>query len=325
MTNTPLLRVNDLSTYYYTRKGVVRAVDHVSFEVSTNESLAIVGESGCGKSTVAHTVIRLLPPNAKIVSGSIVFDGKIDLTKVDDDILRKIRFKEISIVFQGSMNMLNPVMRIEDQIAEVILIHEVTTKEEAVRKARDLLETVGIPSSKGKDYPHQLSGGQKQRVCIAMAIALEPKLIIADEPFTALDVMVQAQLIELLKNIRRKIKNSLIFITHDIHVVGELCDKIAIMYAGKIVEYGELKDVVNSPKHPYTVGLLEAVPSIDGPATSLSSIPGLPPNLINPPSGCRFHPRCSKRLELCDKEVPPLVKVNKDHFVACHLVARDRE
>jgi len=299
---------------------MVKAVDGISFKVAPKEALALVGESGCGKSTVAHTVLRLLPSNAKIMNGQVIFDGKIDLTKADDETLRKIRFKEISIVFQGSMNMLNPVMRIEDQIAEVILIHENITKEVAVQKARKLLETVGIPSYKGRDYPHQLSGGQKQRVCIAMAIALEPKLIIADEPFTALDVMVQAQLIELLKQIQKKIGSSLIFITHDIHVVGELCDKIAIMYAGKIVEYGRLKDIAKFPRHPYTVGLLEAIPSIDGPKGTLSSIPGFPPDLINPPSGCRFHPRCPQRFKLCDKKEPSLVKINKDHYVACHLV-----
>jgi len=322
MLSNSMLKIENLRTYYHTRKGeVVRAVDGVSFKIGRNRAFALVGESGCGKSTVAHTILRLLPSNARI-EGHVIFNGE-DLTKVSEDILRRIRFKEISIIFQGSMNMLDPVMKIEEQIAEVITLHEKnTTKEEAIQEARKLLEIVGIPPNKGKDYPHQLSGGQRQRVAIAMAMALKSSLIIADEPFTALDVMVQAQLIELLNDLRKRARSSLMFITHDIHVVGELCEEIGVMYAGKIVEYGNLKKIVESPAHPYTIGLLNAIPTIDGPITELRSIPGFPPSLVNPPPGCRFHPRCPYKLKFCDKEEPQLFKVGRDQYAACHLLTR---
>jgi len=324
MSSNALLRVENLRTYYYTKmRQVVVAVDGVNFEIGNNDALALIGESGCGKSTVARTIIRLLPSNARIVEGHVIFDGKIDLTRANEDVLRKLRFRKISIIFQGSMNMLDPVMKIEDQIAEVIKVHNRnTTKEEAIQQARRLLESVGIPPYKGKEYPHQLSGGQKQRVAIAMAIALKPSLIIADEAFTGLDVMVQAQLIELLNDLRKKMKVSLLFITHDIHVIGELCEKIAVMYAGKIVEYGDLKKISESPMHPYTMGLLNAVPTLDGSITGIRSIPGFPPNLSDPPPGCRFHPRCPYRFELCDKEEPQLVEVERGRYVACHLLTR---
>jgi len=318
MLNTPLLEVKDLHTYYYRKKGdTIRAVDGVNFEIGYGESLALVGESGCGKSTVAHTIMRLLPSNARIIKGHAIFEGSIDLTEVDEDQLRDIRFKKISIIFQASMNMLDPLMKVEDQIAELIKLHRKSvSKDEALQEARKLLEIVSIPPQKGKDYPHQLSGGQRQRVSIAMAIALKPKLIIADEPFTALDVMIQAQLIELLKSICKKIGSSLMLITHDIQVTGELCDKMAVMYAGKIVEYGSIKRIIESPAHPYTIGLLNSTTDI----TSLiepKSIPGLPPDLSNPPSGCRFHPRCPNRTKLCEKEEPKLFKKGNDHYVMC--------
>jgi len=311
--------------YYFTKKGEkVRAVDEVSLKINRNESLALIGESGCGKSTLACSILRLLPLNAKVIKGQIIFQGKIDLIKAKENILRQIRFKKISMIFQGAMNMLNPVMKIEDQIAEVITLHENVAKKEAIQEAKKLLEMVGIPSHRGKDYPHQLSGGQKQRVCIAMAVALKPDLIIADEPFTALDVMIQAQLIELLNKIRKLTGSSLIFITHDIHVVRELCEKIAVMYAGKIVEYGDLNSVVKSPLHPYTEALLRAIPTIDGPIIKPRSIHGSPPSLANPPPGCRFHPRCPYRFDHCYKRMPQLIRVEKEHYAACHLLAGGR-
>jgi peptide/nickel transport system ATP-binding protein len=314
------LKIEDLRIHYFTSSGdIIKAVDGVDLEIQQNESLAIVGESGCGKSTLAHGIFGMLPSNAKIVKGRIFFKG-IDLTKSRKSLLREIWFKEISIIFQESMNMLNPVMNVEKQIADVIMLHNrKISKNEALHEARKLLELTGIPKDKGKDYPHQLSGGQKQRVCIAMAIALKPTLIIADEPFTALDIVVQNQLIELLNKLRQEIKSSLIFITHDINVVGELCEKIAVMYAGQIVEYGKLDKVLNLPAHPYTKMLFDAVPTINGDTTELKYIPGEPPNMINPPPGCRFHPRCPYTNLECKKKEPQLVKIEKEHYSACHL------
>lgn len=314
------MKIEDLRIHYFTSSGdIIKAVDGVDLEIQQNESLAIVGESGCGKSTLAHGIFGMLPSNAKIVKGRIFFKG-IDLTKSRKSLLREIWFKEISIIFQESMNMLNPVMNVEKQIADVIMLHNrKISKNEALHEARKLLELTGIPKDKGKDYPHQLSGGQKQRVCIAMAIALKPTLIIADEPFTALDIIVQNQLIELLNKLRQEIKSSLIFITHDINVVGELCEKIAVMYAGQIVEYGKLDKVLNLPAHPYTKMLFDAVPTINGDTTELKYIPGEPPNMINPPPGCRFHPRCPYTNLECKKKEPQLVKIEEEHYSACHL------
>lgn len=320
----PLLKVDELHTHYRLRGGqVVKAVGGISFEIGANEALAIVGESGCGKSTVAHTIMGLLPPNAWLVNGKVLLEGRLNLAGASEDVLRKVRFKKISMIFQGSMNMLNPLVRTENQIAEVIQLHETdVSKEEAVGRARRLLDMVGLPIHKGRDYPHQLSGGQKQRIAIAMAIALEPKLIIADEPFTALDVMVEAQLIELLNEIRERIKGSLMLITHDIHVISELCSKILVMYAGKMMEYGDMEEVTKSPAHPYTVGLLGATPSIDGSASDFKSIPGFPPSLMNPPPGCRFHSRCQHRSSVCEREEPALVETSKGHYVGCHQLAK---
>jgi len=319
-----LLKVDELHTHYRIRGGqVVKAVGGISFEIGANEALAIVGESGCGKSTVAHTIMGLLPPNAWRVKGKVVFEGRLDLAKASEDVLRRVRFKEISMIFQGCMNMLNPLVKIENQISELILLHDRdVSKEEAVGRSRKLLEMVGLPVHKGRDYPHQLSGGQKQRIAIAMAIALEPKLIIADEPFTALDVMVQAQLIELLNEIRKRIKGSFMLITHDINVISELCSKILVMYAGKMMEYGDLEEVIKSPMHPYTAGLLGAMPSIDGSVSDCRSIPGFPPSLVNPPLGCRFHPRCQHRCSLCEREEPQLVEISKGHYVGCPQLAK---
>lgn len=318
-----LLKVNNLSVCYSVGKHrKIKAVDKVNLEVGVGESWALIGESGCGKSTFAHSILRLLPSNAKITEGCIIFKGNVDLTKVEEDFLRNIRFRNISIIFQASMNMLDPLMKIEDQIAELLVLHgKVESHKDAVREAQNLLELVGIPSHKGRNYPHQLSGGQKQRVSIAMAIALEPDLIIADEPFTALDVMLQAQLIELLKEIREKINNSLLFITHDIHIVREICENIAIMYAGKIVEYGGLDKLIDSAMHPYTVALFDSAPDITG-TIKPKSIPGYPPDLSNPPSGCRFHPRCPYRFERCKKEEPILLKLGENHYGACFLVEK---
>lgn len=308
------LTIKNLKVYYHLTNKTVKAVDGVDLEGEGD--LAIVGESGCGKSTLAHTIVRLLPKSARVESGDVLFHGT-NLLRLKEDEMRKVRYKRISIVFQGAMNVLNPLMKVENQVAEVITIHKNASKKEALAEAGQLLEMAGIPASKGESYPHQLSGGQKQRIVIAMAIACDPELIIADEPFTALDVMIQAQLIELLKELKNKIGCSLILITHDLPVVGELCDKIAVMYAGKILEYGSLKTILRNPVHPYTRALLRATPSMEGEGKDLVYIPGSPPDLTNPPPGCRFSPRCTYCVDSCVKEEPRIVEVEEDHYASC--------
>ncbi len=317
-----LLEVNNLKVYYDMMQGSVKAVDDVSFKIRRGDAFGLAGESGCGKTTVALSIMKLLPKNGRIVSGEMVFEG-IDLVKLNEEEMRKIRWKRISMVFQGAMNALNPVHKVGDQIAEAILTHEKVTEEDALERAKKLLEMVGLPSDTVNNYPHELSGGMKQRVVIAMALACNPDLIIADEPTTALDVIVQAQILKLLDELRKKLNLSLILITHDLSVISELCNKIAIMYAGKLVEIGDVKDIYTNPMHPYTQGLINAFPSIEGPKKKLISIPGSPPDLLNPPSGCRFHLRCPHAMDICKREEPHLVEIDKKGwYVACHLHGR---
>jgi len=314
----PLLEAKNLKTYFYTAKGIVKAVDNVSFELYKGEALGIAGESGCGKSTLAYSLMRLVPPPGKLVSGEIVFQGK-DITKLSEEEFRKeVRWKGISMVFQGAMNALNPVYNIGDQLAEVLMHHQNYTKKDALEMAKKLLQMVGIDPSRIKSYPHELSGGMKQRVVIAMALALMPPLVIADEPTTALDVVVQAQIMNLLKRLRQELGLSIILISHDLSLIAEIADKIAIMYGGKIVEYGTSEQIYNNPQHPYTQGLLNSIPRLRGEIKDLEWIPGVPPDLINPPPGCRFEPRCPFAHERC-KEEPPVVEVEPEHKVACWL------
>lgn len=316
----PLLEVRDLKTYYFTLRGPVKAVDGVSFEVEKGETVGLAGESGCGKTTTALSIIKLIPPPGKIIGGQIIFEGK-DLVNMKDSDIRRIRWKGIAMIFQGAMNALNPVFRVGDQIAEAILAHERdVSKKEAWERAEKLLEMVGIDPSRAQDYPHEFSGGMRQRAMIAMALACNPKLLIADEPATALDVIVQAQVLEVMKNLKEKLNLSMILITHDLSIIAEMCDKVAIMYAGKIVEYGDVRDIFKDPQHPYTQGLIGAFPSIRGPKKPLQSIPGSPPNLLNPPPGCRFHPRCPKAMPICKKEEPEIVKLERGRIVTCHLL-----
>jgi len=317
-----LLEVNNLKVYYDMMQGSVKAVDDVSFKIRRGDAFGLAGESGCGKTTVALSIMRLLPKNGRIVSGEMIFNG-IDLVELSEEEMRKIRWKRISMVFQGAMNALNPVHKVGDQIVEAILTHEKVTEEDALERAKKLLEMVGLPSDTVNSYPHELSGGMKQRVVIAMALACNPDLIIADEPTTALDVIVQAQILKLLDELRKKLNLSLILITHDLSVISELCNKIAIMYAGKLVEIGDVKDIYTNPMHPYTQGLINAFPSIEGPKKKLISIPGSPPDLLNPPSGCRFHLRCPHAMDICKREEPQLIEIDKkDWYVACHLHGR---
>jgi peptide/nickel transport system ATP-binding protein len=317
----PLLEVKNVKTYFYTMRGVVKAVDDVNIEVSKGESLGLAGESGCGKSTLAFTIIRLVPPPGRIVGGSMIFQG-LDITKMSEEEFRKkIRWKGISMIFQGAMNVLNPVYTVGDQLAEVFMLHKNYTKKEALAEAAKLLQMVGIEPRRLRSYPFELSGGMKQRVVIAMALALNPPLVIADEPTTALDVVVQAQIMNLLKKLKRELGTSIILISHDLSLIAELADKTAIMYAGKIVEYGLSDNVYKTPKHPYTQGLLGSIPRLRGEIRDLTWIPGIPPDLINPPPGCRFHPRCKYAMEKCKKEEPPMIEIEKGHYVACWLYA----
>ena len=313
----PLLVVEDLKTYFSTGSGPVRAVDGVSFKVEHGEALGIAGESGCGKTTTALSLVRILPANAKIMSGSISLMG-IDLVPKSDNALRRYRWREISIVFQGAMNALNPVRRIRDQIAEPIEERLGETPKAARKRAGDLLELVGIPRKRGDAYPHQLSGGMRQRAMIAMALACDPAIVIGDEPTTALDVMVQAQILELLEDLRQKLGLSLILITHDLSVIAETCDRVMVMYAGRIAEEGPVDEVFHRPRHPYTQKLMAAFPNIHADRRTLDVIPGEPPDLRQPPPGCRFSPRCPFVMPVCREVVPPETTFSGVR-VACHL------
>lgn len=319
-----LLQVVDLKTYYETLNGYVKAVDSINFELEKGQSLGLVGESGCGKTTVALSIMRILPPNGKIVGGKILFEGK-NLADLSISYMRKnIMWKRISLVFQGAMNALNPVYKVEEQIIEAIRLHEPNvSKKEARERAQKLFELVGLDPSRIRGYPHEFSGGMKQRAVIAMALACNPDIVIADEPATALDVIVQAQVLQLIKMLREKLHLSLILITHDLSIIADVCDKIAVMYAGKIVEYGDIVSVFKEPLHPYTQGLLGAFPNLWSPRTRITSIPGVPPDLLSPPQGCRFHPRCKYAMEICSKKEPVQWKdSSKDHSVWCHLIGK---
>jgi peptide/nickel transport system ATP-binding protein len=316
----PLLEVHGLKTYFETTKGYVKAVDNVSFSLDKGDAFGLAGESGCGKTTTGLSIIKLLPSNGKILDGKIIFDG-IDLISLPEEILRKnIRWKRISIVFQGAMNALNPVYTVGDQIMEAILTHEDISNEEAKERVIKLFELVGIDPSRINNYPFEFSGGMKQRAMIAMALACNPDIVITDEPTTALDVIVQAQVLKLLKKLKEELNLSLIMISHDLSVIAETCNKVAIMYAGKIVEMADVVRLFKNPLHPYSQGLMNSFPSLKGPRKKLISIPGSPPNLLSPPSGCRFHPRCQYALEKCKQEEPLLMEIDKGHYVACHLL-----
>ncbi len=313
-----MLEVEKLKMYYETLRGNVRAVDDVTLTVERGDAFGLAGESGCGKTSAALTILRLLPSNARVMGGSIAFDGE-NLLKMSKDRFRKeIRWKRLSVIFQGAMNALNPVRKIGDLICEAILTHEDISKEEAADRAGKLLDLVGIGAERMHRYPHELSGGIKQRTMIAMALACNPDLVVADEPTTALDVIIQAQVLKVMKELRQKLNLSMILISHDLSMIAETCNKCAIMYAGKIVEYGDIFSVFEKPLHPYTRKLIAAFPSIFGEKRKLSFIPGFPPDLLKPPAGCRFHPRCSYAVEMCKKEEPRIIQVDGEHYAACH-------
>jgi len=316
----PILQLDGLTTNYRTMRGWVKAAEGVSFEIEKGEALGVVGESGCGKTTVALSILKILPQGARIRGGRILFEGN-DLVPLSDRQMRKIRWKGISIVFQGAMNALNPVFKVGDQIIEAIRLHEPdVSKSDAKRRAEALLEMVGVEPSRVDNYPHEFSGGMRQRALIAMALAANPKLLIADEPGTALDVIVQAQVLQLMRSLKEKLGLSMMMISHDLSIVAEVCEKIAIMYAGHIVEYGDIDAIFKEPLHPYTQGLIGAFPSIKGDRKKLISIPGQPPDLLDPPAACRFHPRCPYAMDVCRKEKPEMKKVGTgNHYVSCYL------
>jgi len=319
----PLLDVQGLKTYYTTMRGPVRAVEGVNFQVDKGEALGLAGESGCGKTTVALSLLRLLPSAGNIIGGKVLFDNT-NLVELNEDEMRKnIRWKRMSIVFQGAMNALNPVYKVGDQIVEAIVTHESDiSKKEAEQRTEKLLEMVGIGRGRGSNYPHEFSGGMRQRALIAMSLACNPDLVIADEPGTALDVIVQAQVLKLLRELKSKLNLAMILITHDLSIIAETCEKTAIMYAGYMAEYGDVVGVFKEPKHPYTQGLMAAFPSIRAARVKMASIPGQPPDLLDPPTGCRFHPRCPYAMDVCKKSEPELEEVGKNHFVACYLVSK---
>jgi len=316
-----VLDVQNLSTYYYTTRGPVRAAEGVSFKLEKGEAMGLAGESGCGKTTVALSLLKILPPNGRIVNGKILVKN-IDIVRLNENEMRKnIRWKMVSMVFQGAMNALNPLYKVGDQIVEAIRLHEPEiTRKEAKERAAKLLEMVGIEPSRVDNYPHEFSGGMKQRALIAMSLCSNPDVVIADEPGTALDVIVQAQVLRLLKELKDRLNLSVIMIAHDLSMIAEICQKISIMYAGYLVEYGDIVKIFKNPLHPYTVDLIESFPSIKAEKQEMTSIPGFPPDLLNPPSGCRFHPRCKYAMDICRKETPRLLEISKNHFAACHLV-----
>lgn len=311
-----LLEIKNLKVYYYTRRGAVRAVDGVSLYMDRGETLGLVGESGSGKSTLGLSILRLIPPPGKIIDGKIVFDG-MDITSMPEDEIIKIRGKRISMVFQDPMTSLDPLMKIGDHLIETIMVHENVSREEAEKRAKELLESVGILPDRFNDYPHQFSGGMRQRVMIALALALNPDLIIADEPTTALDVIIQAQILELMKELKKKFNAGIILITHDISIVAEMADRIALMYAGQLMEFSDALSIFEEPLHPYTEALLQSIPNIQLSDQKLRYIPGSPPDLINPPSGCRFHPRCPYVMDVCRVKEPPMIEVEKGRMVKC--------
>lgn len=319
-----LLDVQDLRTEYRTAAGRLMAVDGISFSVSEGEALGVIGESGCGKSTIMKSVLRLLPDGARIAGGQVRFRGE-DLGAMSPERLNRLRWNEIALISQSSMNALNPVYRVGDQIVEVLTVKGAMPRREAEVRAAELFRVVGLDAKRLRDYPHQLSGGMRQRSMIAMALALDPALVIADEPTTALDVVVQDRILQQIGALQRERKLALLFVTHDIAVVAGLCQRAMVMYAGKAAEIGTTRQVFKQPCHPYTMGLVMASPSVHQRAVELVSIPGYPPDLTRPPQGCRFAPRCPFAAEQCRAEVPAVREVEPGHAVACHFAERGAE
>lgn len=320
----PLLQVKNLATHFHTEEGIVKSVQDVTFEIDAGQVLGVVGESGCGKSVTAMSILRLVQqPQGKIVNGEILFNG-VNLLTLSENEMRKIRGNKISLISQDPMTSLNPVLTIGEQIMEAIILHQNLNKKEAKAKAIEMLRLVGIPSPAERvdQYPHEFSGGMRQRAIIAMALSCEPELLIADEPTTALDVTIQAQILDLMRDIKQKRNAAIVFITHDLGVVAEMCDKVAVMYAGKVVEYTDVVTLFKNPQHPYTIGLLNSIPKLDDEKERLEPIEGQPPNLVNLPKGCSFSPRCKEIKSICSTKEPVVVELGKEgktHQVRCLL------
>lgn len=318
-----LLEIEDLKVFYRTSTGECQAVDGVSFAVEEDECLGVVGESGCGKSTVVKAILGILPPNGWVPAGEIRFKGR-DILSLNSTDLRRLRWKEISLISQSAMNALDPVYRVGDQVIESMLAHEKIGADEARRRTESLFELVGLDSGRTREYPHQFSGGMRQRVMIAMALSLDPTLILADEPTTGLDVITQHSILQKMRDLRRELKKSMLLVTHNMAVVAENCNRMVVMYAGKVMEIGPTEQVLRSSHNPYTLGLHNAFPSLREEKT-LISIPGAPPTLVDPPPGCRFHDRCPFQTDSCVQEEPPLVEVADGQFTACHERMRIEE
>jgi|YelNatPaOPRAMG01_1025707.scaffolds.fasta_scaffold00243_13 peptide/nickel transport system ATP-binding protein len=319
-----VLKVKDLNISYRTKKGEVKAVNGVNFEVKRGETLAIVGESGCGKSSLGRGLIRLFPRNIKSVDGEIIINDKNILALTEDTFRKEILWREISMVFQGAMNSLNPVLKVIYQVAEPLMVHYGIDRESAFKRGKEILSLVGISEAFAERYPFELSGGMKQRAVIAMALITNPKIIILDEPTSALDIITQENIINLLKALKSELGLSFIFITHDIALTSELADIMAVMYAGEIVEISPVEEFYNNPSHIYTKLLLESVPTLKE-DKDLKSIPGSPPSLINLPKGCRFHPRCPFAMDICKTKEPPIFRVSGNHFAKCYLARGDKD
>ncbi len=321
----PLIEIRDLQTQFFTDDGLARAVDGVSYTLARGETVGVVGESGCGKSVTALSVLRLIPdPPGKIVGGQIIFEGTNLLHLIPAE-MRRIRGNDISMIFQEPMTSLNPVFTIGNQIAEAVRLHQGLSRKEAIDKAIEMLQLVGIPVPERRvhEYPHQLSGGMRQRAMIAMALSCNPKVLIADEPTTALDVTIEAQILDLMRNLQHELGTAILMITHDLGVVAEMARKVVVMYAGKVVEQAAVETIFAEPNHPYTQGLLQSLPRVDKDATGdkhrLQEIPGIVPSLLNLPAGCKFASRCPKAMAICEEEEPVLEQVGPDHYSACWL------
>lgn len=317
-----LLNVRNLKAYYRLGSAWVRAVDGVTFTLSAGETLGLVGESGCGKSTLALALLRLLPPNGQIVEGNVLLEDR-DLVTFSDAEIRMVRWREMSMIFQGAMNSLNPVFRVGDLLAEALLAHETLPPEVVRTRVTRSLELAGFPPDRRSSYPHELSGGMRQRAVIALSLVCNPHVVIADEPTTALDVVVQDGILRRLKAIQRELRLAMLLVTHDIAVVAQVCNRVAVMYAGLIFEYAPVREIFKNPRNPYTIGLMSSVPSLTGPMRSLESIPGTPPDLRAPPPGCRYAGRCPIAQEICTNLAPPLIEVAPGHWSRCHFATHE--
>lgn len=319
----PVVEVKNLTVHYETDDGIVEAVNNVSFHIDKGEVLGLVGETGAGKTTIALSLMKLLPvPPSHVIDGTVLLDGQ-DVSKLNEHQMRKLRGNTVSMIFQDPMTALNPVKYVGDQIAEVILLHDKCSKKDAMLKACEMMKTVGITPERYKEYPHQFSGGMKQRIIIAIALACQPELLIADEPTTALDVTIQAQVLEMMKELQQQRDMAMLMITHDLGIVAEMCDKCAIIYAGEIVEYGTLEHIFDRPMHPYTIGLMESIPSLDKDVKRLKPIPGLMIDPTDLPQHCSFCDRCSRKVPRCSQDDPQMVEVEPGHWVKCFCTGKE--